>query len=1343
MKKENNQEERPDDNEETSPILKKSKPGIGRILFRGLIYSLLFFFLLIVSAGIVLEYFFPAEEVRAIAEAKLSKKLKLPLSIQKISFSLLSGMQVDGVTLGTQPLLARVKKIVLDYDLTQLLQGKLVINQILVDHPQLTAVSKNGVWNFQPLLDLAKPVKDKPTTLPAFPLAQVDIKQLSIRQASARLDQDGKLSAHIDGLSLEARGKASLNAIDLKLKVLLNPETEKPNISFQSAGDMRFQSRVFTDLDFSASNFNRLFISGAFGLQDNRIRTSPTPDVAVEIDAEISLQPEVLNLKKLWLTLGKNNHIKVSGNAANFSKDPSFKLMIHEASFQLEDLLVWGKQRPISGKGLLKAAAVKISGHLPGFVLKNLNIDGGTLSTKNLWINHPGQNARLEDMNAELELKEITLHDSQLGKASVNINMQLKKAMAQKTEIKDWNQSLSLNIKGKDEVFFEFNTDMKSAHYDHPQAKEIFLPVHAEGSGHFNKGDLNNLKLSYRLGTETLAKGTVTGSMKNFGKSSLQLEQNFSVNLAELANQLPKKFSIGENLKGTVRAQTSVTGKLDEKFSPAELKGRANFQLEGLTIVLKKPSLNINNLNTRVSFPLEFHADKGVRISHLDFHTDIQSAETLNTWKIKTLKLETEIKMNAFHNLKSEFGTLPVQIDTRIALENLKNPALSLTDLKADLILKTDLKTDDVRNTRASGNLSFKNLSAMKMLTADEWSSRFKLEAHDKSLTRVRISQKTQIDKPSFHRDDLELALESVSLETASRQNLKEGEVNIDTFILQSPNLVTARLKATLKEWGKNFEIEGQIEKLQLGSLWDHLPSTIKSDLENLKAGGTLDIDLKTKGRLPENKGSEAKPVTPTKPLWARLLVPANAGDKAPVEISAEIKLHNGFLNFSGLPENPEKKIHAEALNTKTRLTFKNGHADLSGNFSGKLEGLGKIDLNPEFEFHYVLDNLNTLRVKQHQLKLMNVEHSLQGQISGLKPFITGQRPVRANELLNRLDIKLANTNTIDISQAVNANPLFVGLETQGIIAAKIKFYQSAGKKLNVDGSVEFDQVNLRLPSVITLKNLSGTFPFSKTLLLDPKQMKEKSGGFFPAQKKFFTRLRDFSRYKNIIRADSLEVKGQILKDIGLDVVFKDNRLMVEKFIFDVLGGTVAGNLFLIQDRQGPVLKFSTEFAGIDSSKLLAVPVEKKIDARVDGNLQVELKIKTGSEGQPVSLDQLSVKIAITRIGTQTLDRLLLFLDPEESKPAIMDTRAKLKLATPHRVRIVLENGNLNVEAWLKSDLLGTFKAPELKRVPIAALKRFNTIHEHLQALKDLQQISNYLSARGLQFKDEKIILHH
>jgi hypothetical protein len=63
MKKENNEKK-------SAPTAKKSKQGsakIGRLLFRGSIYALFFFFVLVASTGIVLEYFFPAEEVRAIA----------------------------------------------------------------------------------------------------------------------------------------------------------------------------------------------------------------------------------------------------------------------------------------------------------------------------------------------------------------------------------------------------------------------------------------------------------------------------------------------------------------------------------------------------------------------------------------------------------------------------------------------------------------------------------------------------------------------------------------------------------------------------------------------------------------------------------------------------------------------------------------------------------------------------------------------------------------------------------------------------------------------------------------------------------------------------------------------------------------------------------------------------------------------------------------------------------------------------------------------------------------------------------------------------------------------------
>ena len=134
------------ENEIPPEKIKKRSPA----LFRGMIYFFFFIFLLIVGTGVVLEYFFPAEEVRVLAEKEGAKQLNLPLSIKKIKFSLLSGVRIDGVTLGpaAQPI-ASVQALALDYDLSQLLQGQIVINQILVDQPELNAISKKvcGISN--------------------------------------------------------------------------------------------------------------------------------------------------------------------------------------------------------------------------------------------------------------------------------------------------------------------------------------------------------------------------------------------------------------------------------------------------------------------------------------------------------------------------------------------------------------------------------------------------------------------------------------------------------------------------------------------------------------------------------------------------------------------------------------------------------------------------------------------------------------------------------------------------------------------------------------------------------------------------------------------------------------------------------------------------------------------------------------------------------------------------------------------------------------------------------------------------------------------------------------------
>jgi hypothetical protein len=144
---------------------------------------------------------------------------------------------------------------------------------------------------------------------------------------------------------------------------------------------------------------------------------------------------------------------------------------------------------------------------------------------------------------------------------------------------------------------------------------------------------------------------------------------------------------------------------------------------------------------------------------------------------------------------------------------------------------------------------------------------------------------------------------------------------------------------------------------------------------------------------------------------------------------------------------------------------------------------------------------------------------------------------------------------------------------------------------------------------------------------------------------------------------------------------------------------------------------------------------EINIDSKIDGNMEIAL--------ESVSLDKLVLKIAITKIETKTLDRLLIFIDPEESKPSIVDIRAKLKLAAPQRVLISHDHGKFDVVVWLKSDLLGISKAQELKRIPVAGLKQFTTIKEQLKSLQEMLQILKMVAGKGIAFENEKLVLRY
>jgi len=386
---------------------------------------------------------------------------------------------------------------------------------------------------------------------------------------------------------------------------------------------------------------------------------------------------------------------------------------------------------------------------------------------------------------------------------------------------------------------------------------------------------------------------------------------------------------------------------------------------------------------------------------------------------------------------------------------------------------------------------------------------------------------------------------------------------------------------------------------------------------------------------------------------------------------------------------------------------------------------------------------MNAVEIRKHEFSINSLGfiHSASGRVEGFLPFATQEVKPEPEELLKRLSLILDVDNRMEIEKVLqNSGVQFTekgNLSAEGALRSTIKLQLIAGKKVDLNGTAEFDKFTIALKPDLQAGAINGKFIFDKVLFLDRSLSTGNDHKFFASQKGFFSQLRDFSNYKNIIRIDSLKFQDKEISNIDIDLFYKDNRLMIDKFLFDLLHGTVGGSFALENSPDGPVLKFSSEFTGLDLGVLLKNHAELTgLTSEIDG--RQSLKLVLGKNDESVGLDQIEAEIEITRIGAETLDRLLLSIDPEESKPAIVDIRSKLKLASPHRALITIKNGNLSVEVWLKNKLMGgIIKAPELKRVPIASLQEFAQVTTALEGLKSIQDLLKYLSAKGIEFDKE------
>ncbi len=1373
--------------------------------------------LLLVAAGILIELYLPREKLRVLAEQQLSKALNLPVSIDRLDFSFLRGVELSQFNVGKGGSFFYAKSVVLDYDLTKLLQGKFIVNEAAIDYPDIKLISQNGIWNFQPLLDRGKtPKKQTPTSkgstkLPPIPISAV-LNELRVKNLRFLLSQDNDLVARLIGLSVKATGNFNLDKIRADLSVSIDAPKNQPNLEFrQFSTETEIKTNLSTAFTLSAKSLWQFILGGSLNISNNSVkvkRTLPSPNIETNFRASVNLKNDSAQLERFLLQIGNNNQIEMNAIAARIKSNPIFQTVLSSANLDLLELTniikPLGILPAIDIQGKFGIKDLKIIGELYQNQLKTAEIPNGAISLKNIVLSYPEMQANVQGFSANVDLSDIRIENLVPQSTKANINLKLASANFQNFTAKDLKQNLEIigTQPGLTSNQVKFKTSLKSAEMDHPEFGKIKTDFSANGSakGNFTKGNFESIKL--QLASGPIEKLSVKGKLFDFGKKSFLLSQFSKINLERTKPFIPKKIwqQIGfSKLEGTVTETIKLEGKLDEKFFPEKADTSINLKVNKVNLAVPKTS--VDNLDLKTALKVSLTNDQKILIPTITVDLDVDKALFPELLVSETIKTKSIIKVGKPIPIKENFGMIPLTYEANVGVDsaNSLNPSANISNLNLATIIQADLypKEQDARNISIRGTINSTQIAALNQIGADGFQAKFSADVGDKTLTSANTSLTAKILAPSYKMDkDFFMALEEIQLNAKSRQNLKKGDVVIETAQLSLPSLLEIGAQGNLKNWGKSFDLKVRMPKANLGTIWQKVPKAVKTQAQNLTLQGSASLNIAAKGNLPTpsdlkklslpidlsgrfgvQNATVSLPKLSAQNLSASTFInyknkkgqaainvaidefknqDIKASGKATLDLNLEgdiptteaaknleipLKLGTKVSAKNVAVQMPKKNLIIEGLNHDLNANFENGNAKIQGQISIakllKKDILKDQALNPEFHFNYILQNWNQLAFVKQNFKIptIGVKASATGKVEGFKRFLNKSLEFTPDNAIKTMDASLKINADLD---ANSVPPLAKEIKTTGGLNFSFQLNQTAGKQVEAGGNLGFDRFNLLMKPNIEIQEIDGKIIFSKKLLVNKSDFTlTQRPSITSAQKGYFSQLREFSPFKDIFTIKSLRFDKHQAKNISADLFYNDNQLRVEKFLLDVLSGSVAGNLFLEQTPQGPTLKFSTEFAELNFEDLIGQKLNiPKKQTEIDGS--VELGLKINNESVTVGIEEIEAKIAITRIGEEALDRMLLFLDPEESKPAIVSTRSKLKLATPHQLFLVLENGNLSVNIQLKDKILGNIiQAPGLKRISVSSLKQFKQISEALSKLSQLKNVLQYLAAQGVYFDSE------
>ena len=425
---------------------------------------------------------------------------------------------------------------------------------------------------------------------------------------------------------------------------------------------------------------------------------------------------------------------------------------------------------------------------------------------------------------------------------------------------------------------------------------------------------------------------------------------------------------------------------------------------------------------------------------------------------------------------------------------------------------------------------------------------------------------------------------------------------------------------------------------------------------------------------------------------------------RIPVTVSVNMGMHDiagTFLNrtITGLTGEIHMAMdHAEHQKVTSSAKIQAHQLDMGSGLP--IQQINKLSI----DLGLSATDFNDLTLDRLIVGANGADVTLEGEVSGINRLL-----MRADEPLSTrlgpIFIKIRSSVNLDLDRFQDALHS-LSLAGSGRAGLNITLLKKESGPLDVRLNLLPRRLSVAKDSN-RIEDLDGTINVRKVLQWMPSHDRDTpDASLSPTH--LLPDLRAASPSRHDLRIRQVEAGPLRIRDLSAGLFLDRNRLVLQDLAMTVLGGGLGGEIAITGGKSFG-LNMRLEAAGVDMNQLL--PPEEQIQGNslIDGTLTLSAMFDA-SDGR-LDVGRSKLDVSLSRIGQDSLDRVLHFLDPKGSNPSIVSARSSVHLANPSSAHLTLSKGLAGVQILFEKGLLSRF---EMDRIPFGQIKQVQNLTQNI-----------------------------